>query len=209
MSRIVIRAASFIKGKDFEWKSLIPPLKARRMGTLMKRTVVSSLQALNMAELEKPDAIVTATTLGCMEETEIFLRDMTSGGEQLLSPTHFMQSTHNTLSSLVAIWTGCHGYNCTYSHGRESLSGALLDAFLLLKEGKVGSVLVGCHDEKIPLVEAFDVSDSSLAIILESDSTGGLCVLEDIGGLAPMDAEEFYGCILEGKPYGPVKLGRL
>ena len=69
----------------------------------------------------------------------------------MLKPTDFMQSTHNTISSNIAIRTKCHGYNITYSHGTESLAWAIRDAHLLLKSGKVRNVLVGLHDETTPL----------------------------------------------------------
>lgn len=65
----------------------------------------------------------------------------------MLKPTYFMQSTHNTIGSNVAIKTHCHGYNVTYTQGTESLAWALRDARLLLESGKVKNVLVGCHDE--------------------------------------------------------------
>ena len=69
----------------------------------------------------------------------------------MLKPTYFMQSTHNTISSGIAIFTKCHGYNVTYSHGKDSLQWALRDAEMLLRSGKAKSVLVGLHDETTPL----------------------------------------------------------
>ena len=65
----------------------------------------------------------------------------------MLKPTYFMQSTHNTISSNIAIRTRCHGYNVTYTQGKESLARAVRDAEMLLREGKARTVLVGCHDE--------------------------------------------------------------
>ncbi len=61
-----------------------------------------------------------------------------------------MQSTHNTLSSSIAIRTHCHGYNITYSQGANSLEWAMRDAKRLLINGECKSVLVGCHDESTP-----------------------------------------------------------
>ena len=68
-------------------------------------------------------------------------------GEEGISPTLFMQSTHNTLAGALAIHLGCHGYNITYSQGDESLQWAIRDAQRLIQEGKAESVLVGLHDE--------------------------------------------------------------
>jgi len=69
----------------------------------------------------------------------------------MLKPTCFMQSTHNTISSAIAIFTKCHGYNVTYTHGKDSLQWALRDAEMLLRSGKARNVLVGLHDESTPL----------------------------------------------------------
>ena len=124
------------------------------MGKIMKSSLLSSLKALEQAGLEKPDAIITATSLGCFEFSENLLRQLTDEGEQMLSPTWFMQSTHNTIGSNIAIRTQCHGYNVTYTQGSQSLEWALRDARLLLASGKVKSVLVGLHEESTPLLRA-------------------------------------------------------
>jgi 3-oxoacyl-(acyl-carrier-protein) synthase len=134
-----------------EIKNYVKPLEARRMGKMMKSSLLASLKALEQAGIERPDAIVTATSLGCLENTELLLLQLREEGEVMLKPTYFMQSTHNTISSHIAIRTKCHGYNITYSHGAESLEWAIRDAHLLLRSGKAGSVLVGLHDETTPL----------------------------------------------------------
>lgn len=117
------------------------------MGKLMKNSLLSSLKALEAAGIEKPDAIITATAYGCLENSERLLEQMEEEGEVMLKPTYFMQSTHNTISGNLAIRLSCHGYNVTYTQGRRSLDWALRDAELLLRSGQCKTVLVGCHDE--------------------------------------------------------------
>ena len=128
-------------------RKYVKPLEARRMGKIMKSSLLSSLEALAQAGIETPDAIITGTTYGCLENSELLLLQIKEEGEEMLKPTYFMQSTHNTIGSNVAIKTHCHGYNVTYTQGIESLAWALRDAQLLLESGKVKNVLVGCHDE--------------------------------------------------------------
>lgn len=128
-------------------RKYVKPLEARRMGKIMKSSLLSSLEALAQAGIETPDAIITGTTYGCLENSELLLLQIKEEGEEMLKPTYFMQSTHNTIGSNVAIKTHCHGYNVTYTQGTESLAWALRDARLLLESGKVKNVLVGCHDE--------------------------------------------------------------
>lgn len=133
-----------------ELKDFISPMESRRMGKLMKAAHLTSLRALKKAGIECPDAIITATSRGMLEISLQFLDDITTFGEELLKPTLFMQSTHNTLSSAIAIRTKCHGYNTTYSHGDESFEWAMRDAVRLIQTGKVNSVLVGSFDESTP-----------------------------------------------------------
>lgn len=135
-------------------RKYVKPLEARRMGKLMKSSLLSSLEALKQAGITCPDAIITGTTYGCLENSEKLLLQMQEEGEAMLKPTYFMQSTHNTISSNIAIKTHCHGYNVTYTQGKDSLAWCERDAIMLLKSGKVKNVLVGCHDESTPLFEA-------------------------------------------------------
>ena len=134
-----------------EIRNYVKPLEARRMGKIIKSSLLSSLKAMEQAGIEKPDAIITATALGCLENSELLLNQLQEEGEVMLKPTYFMQSTHNTIGSGIAIFTKCHGYNVTYTHGKDSLEWALRDARMLLKSGKAKSVLVGLHDETTPL----------------------------------------------------------
>lgn len=147
LSRVEITDEASIQ----EIKDFISPLEARRMGKLLKSSLLTSLKALRQGGIERPDAIITATALGCQENSERLLEQLVSEGEVMLKPTYFMQSTHNTLSSNIAIRTKSHGYNVTFSHGQASLEWALRTARLLLGTGQYRQVLVGLHDESTPL----------------------------------------------------------
>ena len=131
-------------------------MEARRMGRLLKRALAVSKEALSQSGIEVPDIIVTGTGLGCIENTELFLDALCHEGEEFLKPTHFMQSTHNTISSLMAIQLGCHGYNSTYAHKCISFDTALNDAIMQLHGNvatatkKTSTALVGGHDEVTP-----------------------------------------------------------
>lgn len=140
---------------DPDFKQYMTAGEARRLGPMLKRTLAVSLQTLlDAGQLADdgtrrpfvPDAIITGTAWGNAESSETFLRDMLTGGEQLLKPTPFMQSTHNTIGSLIAINTRNHGYNNTHSQGDDSLRMAMLDAYMLLQSGQIDSALVGLHD---------------------------------------------------------------
>jgi len=143
-------AEPYLRSQDPDFKPFLNPMQARRMGLILKRAIAVSLTALRNAGIECPDAIFTGTGLGCMENTENFLTVMCRDGEEMLPPTYFMMSTHNTISSAVAILLRCHGQNCTYSQKDISFESALLDAFIQLQNGGVSNALVGAHDETTP-----------------------------------------------------------
>ena len=137
----------FVRSIDPSFKEYVTPIEARRMGKILKRAIATSKEALRASGLDSVDAIITGTGYGCIENTEFFLDALSREGEQLLKPTYFMQSTHNTISSLVAIQTKNHGYNATYAHKGISFDSALLDAWLQFHLGKIDSAMVEGHDE--------------------------------------------------------------
>ena len=135
-------------------KEFVSPMESRRMSKLMKAAILSAFRALKKAGIETPDAIITATSRGMLEFSQRFLDDIINNGEEMLKPTLFMQSTHNTLGSEIAIRCKCHGYNITYSCGDDSEKWAMRDAVRQLKTGKARSVLVGCFDESTFLTDS-------------------------------------------------------
>lgn len=149
MTEPIIYDEPFLKAINPSFRDYMAANEARRMGNGMKRALVTALKVMNESGVEHPDAIMTGTGLGCLDSTEKFLDAMIENGEQTLSPTHFMQSTHNTIGSALAIYTKTHGYNTTYSHGCMSFDQALQDAWMQMKLGKIGSALVGGHDEMV------------------------------------------------------------
>lgn len=151
---IEIVEASRIENEDIDGlkdiKQYVSPMEARRMGKLMKSTLLTSMRALEAAGVDMPDAIVTGTAFGSLEYSERLLKQL-ADGDDTFKPTFFMQSTHNTISSLIAIHLRCHGYNITFTQGSHSLNWAMYQARLLLLSGRCNTVLVGCHDESTPL----------------------------------------------------------
>jgi 3-oxoacyl-(acyl-carrier-protein) synthase len=141
---------SYVRAIDPDFKQYLAPNITRRLGKILKRALIVSQAAMKDGGVLQPDAIITGTGLGCIENTEIFLDKLVREGEELLNPTYFMQSTHNTISSLIAIGAKCHAHNTTYAHKGISFECALLDAFMQLQSGKIRNALVGAHDEMTP-----------------------------------------------------------
>ncbi len=138
-----------VKAVNPVFRDFLAPNDARRMGNLMKRALVTALKVLKDTGIAHPDAIITGTSIGSLDYTEKFLDAMVENGEETLSPTYFMQSTHNTVSSTLSIHTKTNGYNSTYSHGAISFDLAVLDAWMQMQLGKISTALVGGHDEMV------------------------------------------------------------
>ena len=146
----VLYDTSYRRSVEADYRPFFPPMAARRMGTLIKRAAATAQTALRQAGLDMPDAVITGTGLGCIENTEKFLSAMVLQGESLLQPTHFIHSTHNTISSQVALQLHCHGYNTTFAHTGISFESALNEACTLMQTGRIRSAVVGGHDELTP-----------------------------------------------------------
>ncbi len=181
----------YVRAVDPDFKQFISAGDARRMGKLLKRALATSLSALQEGGIENPDAIITGTGFGSIENTELFLDALVREGEQLLKPTQFMQSTHNTASSLIGIHTKCHGYNSTYSQKGFSFDSALYDAWMQFRIGRIKSALVGSHDEMSPVFSGFVrkaghvkegeiCSEAAVSILLADSGDAAYCSLEGV-----------------------------
>lgn len=139
-----------IKVVDPVYKAFIPPASARRMAKGIKMGIVASKLALQDANIDNVDAIITGTGLGCVRDSEKFVSTLIDHDEQFLTPTSFIQSTHNTVAGQIALELQCKGYNFTYVHGSNSFESAVLDAKLQLEHKEEDHILVGGVDELGP-----------------------------------------------------------
>lgn len=130
-----------------DYKTIIDIKHIRRMSRIIKMGVAAGMECLNQAAIGTPDAITTGTAYGCLEDTGAFLSKMVEQQEELLTPTSFIQSTHNTVGAQIALMLHCTGYNNVFVHRGLSFESALLDAMLLIKEQEASNVLVGGVDE--------------------------------------------------------------
>jgi 3-oxoacyl-[acyl-carrier-protein] synthase II len=119
----------------------------RRMSHIIKMGVASAKQCMHQSGIAMPGAIITGSGYGCMEDTVTFLTNIVEMEEQMIPPTAFIQSTHNTVAAQVALTLKCHNYNNTFVHKGISFESALFDAQMLLNEGEADNILVGGVDE--------------------------------------------------------------
>lgn len=134
-----------------DYKEFIPVAALRRLSTILRMGITSS-KACQSAISDEFDAISVGTALGCLTDTEKFLVTINTVSGDILSPTAFIQSTHNTISGQISLDLKNHAYNMTHTQNALSFEVALLDGMWSVDEGK-STVLVGSADEAIPFLE--------------------------------------------------------
>ncbi|MBO8456369.1 MAG: beta-ketoacyl synthase chain length factor [Bacteroidetes bacterium] len=121
----------------------------RRMSRMVRMGVAAGMLCLDGIPNDAIGAIVTATCLGGLEDTEKFLAEISERNEAGLNPTPFMRSVFNTVGAQIALLKGIKVYNVTYVHRTASFENALYDALMLISEGR-RNVLAGAFDEMTP-----------------------------------------------------------
>jgi 3-oxoacyl-[acyl-carrier-protein] synthase II len=147
LENIIDTESRFLQIVAPNYREFIDPKLLRRMSKIVKMGIVSSALALKEADIVIPDAILSGTGMGCQEDTEKFLNKMIENDESLLTPTSFIQSTHNTIGGSIALGQQNHNYNLTYVHRTFSFESALLDSIMLLNECQANNILLGGFDE--------------------------------------------------------------
>jgi 3-oxoacyl-[acyl-carrier-protein] synthase II len=137
----------FARCEEPNYKEFIQPMQLRRMGRILKMGVTAAGICLKEAGVEVPDAIITGTGLGLVQDTEKFLTSILENDEKFLTPTSFIQSTHNTVGAHIAVMLKCNHYNFTYVHSSISFESALLDSLMQLVENPEKNILLGGLDE--------------------------------------------------------------
>ena len=154
-----------------EYTQLLDARSLRRMSRIVKMGSATAAACLKEAGDIHPGAIVTGTAYGCVEDTTIFLSDAINRKEEALTPTAFIQSTHNTVGAQIALQIKCHNYNNTFVHRGFSFENALLDALLLLHEEEANNVLVGSIEELtdslFTILQRFDLYKQGLGSTLD------------------------------------------
>jgi len=145
----VLKADSVVISPDY--KNYIPAAALRRLSPVLRMAMTAAQECQKAVEVEF-DAISVGTALGCLKDTEKFLQTFISAASETLSPTAFIQSTHNTIGGQISLALGNHAYNMTHTQNSLSFEVALIDAMMCCREGKK-NVLVGAADEAIDFLE--------------------------------------------------------
>jgi 3-oxoacyl-[acyl-carrier-protein] synthase II len=130
-----------------DYDKILEPSQIRRLSRILKMGMATSMSAIKQADNPQIDGIISGTGFGYLEDTARFLFKMIDPDDRSMNPTAFIQSTYNTISSLIALNLKNNAYNNTFVHSGFSFESALDDAILLLNSGEAKNVLVGGIDE--------------------------------------------------------------
>ncbi|MDA3615955.1 beta-ketoacyl synthase N-terminal-like domain-containing protein [Polluticaenibacter yanchengensis] len=205
---VINRQDVFLPAIEPDYKAFISPVASRRMSKAVKMAIIASAQALNESGVSVPDAIITGTGAGCIIDSEKFLKAIIDNDEQFLTPTSFIQSTHNTVGAQIALGLNCKGYNFTYVNGAVSFESALLDAIMQIELQQANNVLVGGVDEMTPyfleLQQMIGHAKSDIATVGSVQSEGaGFFVL------ANTPTESTYAAIEDVTLYNKLSIAEL
>lgn len=171
------------KAQQPSYKDLIAPAMSRRMAKGVKMGIYAANKALFNANMVDPQAVIVGTGLGCIEDSEKFLDAIIDNDEQFLTPTAFIQSTHNTVAAQIALHLQCKAYNFTYVNGANSFESALFDAFMQLKHFNKENILIGGVDEIAPYTFSMyemigKVKQSGEEVNFKNPQTKGIALAE-------------------------------
>lgn len=145
--------------REPDYKDIIPPMQLRRMTKPVRTGVAAAKICMQNIPENMPASIHVGTAYGMLQDSENFLQKMIVQEEQMLNPTAFIQSTHNTVAGQIALSMGCLAHNMTFVHKAHSFESALLDAALM--PDQEDDILVGAVDECTPtsyaILERFGV----------------------------------------------------
>ena len=145
--QVPIAQDGWFPAKKADFAKYFEAKQARRTSKILKMSMVAAYDAL-AEDQTNLDGIIVGTGLGCIGDSEKFLVSMIEYKETTLSPTSFIQSTHNTIAGSIALQLKVHQYNLTYSERIFSFEWALLDALMQINESSnKARFLVGAADE--------------------------------------------------------------
>lgn len=133
----------------------IPPMQSRRMSKGLKMGLTAALNCLQTSGVspEQLKAIEVGTSYGLLKDSETFLDNMIVHQETALTPTAFIQSTHNTVAGAIALSLKSHVHNMTFTQRGHSFESAVKDTELVLAGEEAGCVLLGAVEEKVATLE--------------------------------------------------------
>src|SRR6187402_562346 len=89
MDTPISHTSSRMKAIEPDYKILLDPKSIRRMSRIIRMGTAAAIKCMAQSGLQMPDAIITGTAYGCLEDTNTFLTKLVEQKEEMLTPTAF------------------------------------------------------------------------------------------------------------------------
>ncbi len=143
----IVHSGSQYWAEEPSYAGTIPNGILRRMG---KSVRLATGAAMPLLTGHKVDGIIIGSTDGGMEDCHRFLNQVIEYNEGTLTPTTFVQGSPSAVAGGLALMAKNSGYNNTHANKGISFENGLMDAWLLMQEGAVKNMMVGCVEEISP-----------------------------------------------------------
>jgi|GEM_PF-1022568 len=135
--------------RDSQWRDEIPAAMKRRDARIWQMAYAAARKVAAPFDPHPVRSVITATALGALEETRLFLDGAFTDG--LGSPRNFIASVHNSMAGRIALGLGIHGPNLTLCDSHNSFASAIVCADLLKSQDFPALICV--IDERVPLLD--------------------------------------------------------
>ncbi|MCF6250056.1 MAG: beta-ketoacyl synthase chain length factor [Methylococcaceae bacterium] len=161
-----------LQGGDVD-KTLIPAGMRRRTSLTTKIAITAAKQACNEAEVDTGKLPSVFASLGGEIQVTDALCRMLPDADELLSPTQFHNSVHNTTAGYWGILTHCQAATSAIAAVDDTFAMGLLEAWSQLQQ-TAGDILLVCYDEQWPQYLAPPIGQVAFAcaFVLSTDSGG-------------------------------------
>ena len=174
-------------------KNLIPVAMRRRTSLTTRMAMTAATQACIKAQVD-PSILpsVFASLGGEIQVTDALCR-LLPNPDELLSPTQFHNSVHNTTSGYWGILNHCQAPSTAIAAVDDGFAMGLLEAWSQLQQSP-SDILLVCYDEEWPQYLAAPIGKVALAcaLVLSTDDNVKIssCSVPQIAASAqPLDAE--------------------
>lgn len=144
----ILHSSSVLPQPDGAWKEGLPRAIKMRSPRIWQMAYAGTKALLEQVTVP-PQSLISATALGALEETKLFLDGLYTEG--FGSPRSFIASVHNSMAGKLAIDFKIPGPNLTICDGQNSFASALVTASLLQKSDF--PVLLLAIDERTTLLD--------------------------------------------------------
>lgn len=154
-------------------KTLIPVGMRRRTSLTTKMAITAAKQACDEAEVDTGKLPSVFASLGGEIQVTDALCRMLPDPDELLSPTQFHNSVHNTTAGYWGILTHCQAPTSAIAAVDDTFAMGLVEAWSQLQQ-TAGDILLVCYDEEWPQYLAPPIGQVAFAcaLVLSTDRRG-------------------------------------